>query len=51
MTRWMWEKLSPGNRASKKRSTRMPDSSGVTVVFWTLVGSGDSGAVLSFPSS
>jgi hypothetical protein len=33
MTRWMWEKLKPGKRASKKRSTRMPDSSAVTVAF------------------
>ena len=27
MMRWMWLNESPGNRASKKRSTRMPDSS------------------------
>jgi hypothetical protein len=32
----MWLKESPGNRASKKRSTRIPASSDVTVTVWTL---------------
>ena len=38
MMRWMWLKESPGNRASKKRSTRMLASSGVTVTVCTVVG-------------
>ena len=32
-TRWMWENESPGKRASRKRSTRMPASSAVTATF------------------
>ena len=35
MMRWMWLNDRPGKRASKKRSTRMPDSSGVTVTVCT----------------
>ena len=35
MTRWIWLNDSPGNRASKKRSTRMPVSSGVTATVCT----------------
>ena len=50
MTRWMWEKLKPGNRASRKRSTRMPASSAVTATFCTPVGVG-AGAIFLFPSS
>ena len=38
--RWIWENDSPGNRASRKRSTRMPFSSAVTTTVCTLVGSG-----------
>ena len=36
--RWMCENDSPGKRASRKRSTRMLSSSGVTVTVCTLVG-------------
>ena len=35
MMRWMWLNERPGNRASKKRSTRMPVSSGVTLTVCT----------------
>ena len=35
MMRWIWLNDRPGKRASKKRSTRMPDSSGVTVTVCT----------------
>ena len=35
MMRWMWLNDRPGKRASKKRSTRMPFSSGVTVTVCT----------------
>src|SRR6266566_7569755 len=35
----MWENDRPGNRASRKRSTRMLSSSGVTTTVCTLVGS------------
>ncbi len=38
--RWMCENDRPGKRASRKRSTRMPFSSAVTVTVWTLVGNG-----------
>ena len=40
MMRWMWLNDSPGKRASKNRSSRMPDSSALTVTVWTAVGSG-----------
>jgi hypothetical protein len=46
----MWEKLKPGNRASKNRSTRMPASSAVTATFSTLVGIG-AGTNFCSPSS
>ena len=35
MMRWIWLNDRPGNRASKKRSTRMPFSSGVTATVCT----------------
>jgi hypothetical protein len=35
MMRWIWLNDRPGNRASKKRSTRMPFSSAVTATFCT----------------
>ena len=41
MMRWMWLNDRPGKRASKKRSTRMPSSSGVTVTVCTLVASSE----------
>src|SRR5712691_13129725 len=34
----MWENESPGKRASRKRSTRMPASSALTATFWTVLG-------------
>ena len=37
MMRWIWENESPGNRASKKRSTRMPASSAATETVCTPV--------------
>ena len=37
MMRWMWLNERPGNRASKKRSTRMPASSAPTVTVCTPV--------------
>ena len=44
MMRWMWLNDSPGNRASKKRSSRMPDSSGLTVTVCTPVATCGAGA-------
>ena len=35
MMRWIWLNDRPGNRPSKKRSTRMPFSSGVTATVCT----------------
>jgi hypothetical protein len=43
MMRWMWLNDSPANRASRKRSTRMPFSSGVTVTVWTAALNGAAG--------
>ena len=51
ITRWIWEKLRPGNRASKKRSTRIPFSSAVTATFCTLVGIAVGGTSFCFASS
>ena len=44
MMRWMWLNESPGNRCSKKRSSRMPPSSAETVTVWTPVAISGSGA-------
>src|SRR5262249_31824175 len=49
MMRWMWEKASPGNRASTKRSTRMPASSAVALVVCTPVAGGARSATSGRP--
>ena len=48
MMRWIWLNEGPGKRASKKRSTRMPASSPVTVTVWTPVTTSGSGAGSGF---